>query len=90
MAELQILSTNKLAVTRSVGTTALGSNVARIVVETTYSSFQIAQALRKLNADLHAAFRATGGGHVFSAVAFADNARFADGSSFADQNTLGL
>lgn len=90
MAELQILSTDKLAVTRSVGTAALGANVARIVVETSYSSFQIAQALRKLSADLQAALRTTGGEQVFSAVAFADSARFADGSSFADQNTLGL
>lgn len=89
MAELQVLSTDKLALTRSEGTPALGANAARIVVETSYSSFQIAQALRKLNAELHAIYRATGG-RAFSAVAFADNARFADGSSFTDQNTLGL
>lgn len=91
MAELEFKVTEgqELSTSRAVGTTALGANQARVVVETSFSILEIMQALREIEADIDAAMRQSSGGKL-SAVAFADNSRFADGSSFADQNVLGL
>lgn len=92
MAEIEYKATEGQTFTsaRAIGTTALGANAARVVVETSgWTTFEIMQALREILADIEASERKTSGGRL-SAVAFADNSRFADGSSFADQNVLGL
>lgn len=65
------------------------TNEVSLVVETGFNAFEIMQALRRIRADIAAAYRLTGQAGLSSA-AFADGAYFADGSSFADRNPLGL
>jgi hypothetical protein len=90
MSEITFKATEGQIVTvaRSAGTPALAGATARVVIETSYTNLEVMQALRVIEADLEASFRTTGG--RFAGEAFSDNARFADGASFSDQNTLGL